>query len=428
MRILLTGASGFIGRHLLGALLAEGHHVICAERTPRTSTEARLSFIHADFAKDTDKSVWRARLAGVDMVINTVGIFRETAHQKFDALHTLAPCALFAACAEAEVRLVIQFSALGADDAANTPYHLSKKAADDYLASLPLRSFIVQPSLVYGKDGASARAFKALASMPFCIRFGHAPQLVQPIHVDDVVGAIIGLIKHPPPVPPSGQTAQRIALVGPAPLPFITYLAALRAAMGMGAPRVLRLPTGLSYLLAKLGRFLPGAMLDEDALRMLDRGNSADPFMTARLLGRMPRPVADFITDPAAERAQAKLAWLLPPLRASIALVWIATAIVSFGLYPVEDSYRLLERTGIPAQYRPLMLYGAAGFDLALGLGILFLARRRWLWLAQIALIGFYSVIIAWRLPEFLLHPYGALTKNLPLLAALWLLYELEEK
>ena len=46
----------------------------------------------------------------------------------------------------------------------------------------------------------------------------------------------------------------------------------------------------------------------------------------------------------------------------------------------------------------------------------------------QIALIGFYSVIIAWRLPEFLLHPYGALTKNLPLLAALWLLYELEEK
>jgi cell division protein FtsW (lipid II flippase) len=74
------------------------------------------------------------------------------------------------------------------------------------------------------------------------------------------------------------------------------------------------------------------------------------------------------------------------------------------------------------------MLYGAAGFDLALGLGTLLLARRRWLWLLQIVLILFYSVVIAWKLPEFLLHPYGPLTKNLPMLAAIWLLYELEER
>jgi cell division protein FtsW (lipid II flippase) len=73
------------------------------------------------------------------------------------------------------------------------------------------------------------------------------------------------------------------------------------------------------------------------------------------------------------------------------------------------------------------MLYGAAGFDLLLGLGIVFVKRRRWLWLAQLALIGFYTVVIAIRLPEFLLHPYGPLTKNLPMLAAIWLLYQLEE-
>jgi hypothetical protein len=36
--------------------------------------------------------------------------------------------------------------------------------------------------------------------------------------------------------------------------------------------------------------------------------------------------------------------------------------------------------------------------------------------------------VIALRLPEFLLHPYGPLTKNLPMLAAIWLLYQLEEK
>jgi uncharacterized protein YbjT (DUF2867 family) len=60
MRILLTGASGFIGQHLLAALLAEGHHVVCAVRKPVTSSAPRLSYIHADFGNDTEKSTWRA--------------------------------------------------------------------------------------------------------------------------------------------------------------------------------------------------------------------------------------------------------------------------------------------------------------------------------------------------------------------------------
>jgi len=72
------------------------------------------------------------------------------------------------------------------------------------------------------------------------------------------------------------------------------------------------------------------------------------------------------------------------------------------------------------------MLCGASAFDLLMGLGILLLARRRWLWLLQLGLIGFYTVVIAWKLPEFLIHPYGPLTKNLPMLAAIWLLYEQE--
>jgi hypothetical protein len=201
----------------------------------------------------------------------------------------------------------------------------------------------------------------------------------------------------------------------------------LRAAMGMGKLRVLRLPGGIARLLARAGRWLPGAMLDDDALRMLDRGNTAEPAMTALLLGHPPRPITAFITDPAAECVRAKLDWLLPILRWSIAAVWIITAIVSFGLYPPAQSYQLLARTGIPPGLRPLMLYGAAAFDLLLGLGTLLLRRRRWLWLAQLALIGFYTVVIAIRLPEFLLHPYGPLSKNLPMLAAIWLLYQLDE-
>jgi uncharacterized protein YbjT (DUF2867 family) len=430
MRILLTGASGFIGQHLLQALLAEGHELVCAVRRARKSNDPRLSFIHADFTHDTDKSVWLARLSGIEAVINTVGIFRESGAQTFENLHVQTPCALFAACAEShEVHMVVQLSALGADAQADTAYHLSKKAADDYLASLPLRAAIVQPSLVYGSDGASARVFKALASMPFAVRFGDAPQLVQPIHVDDVVAAIVALLRRRLYLDAEGAgTAQRIALVGPEALPFTDYLAALRRAMGMGRLRVLRLPGIIARGLARIGRWLPGSLLDPEALRMLERGNTDDPGPTLRLLGRPPRPIASFVLDARAERARAKLDWLLPVLRISIALVWIATAIVSAFVYPVAESYGLLARTGIPPELRPLMLYGASAFDMALGLGILFLKRRRWLWLAQLGLIGFYTVVIAYKLPEFLVHPYGPLTKNLPMLAAIWLLYQLEDE
>ncbi|MFP5392319.1 MAG: SDR family oxidoreductase, partial [Gammaproteobacteria bacterium] len=409
------------GRHLLDALLADGHQVVAAARHAGPAREG-LRWIDADFARDTDPAAWKPRLQGIDAVINTVGIFRESGAQTFRALHSEAPRALFAAAADSGVRAIIQLSALGADEQATTAYHLSKKRADDFLARLPVRSAIVQPSLVYGRDGVSARAFRTMASLPFVLRFGRGAQLVQPIHVDDLCAAVLQLLRE------YGRGARRVALVGARALPFTDYLATLRASLGLGRLRVLTLPDRLAEWLAALGGKLPGALLDADALSMLNRGNTADVGETVRLLGRAPRPPERFIDDPDAERLQAQLGWLLPVLRISIALVWIATAIVSAGLYPVTLSYELLGRTGVPPMLQPLMLYGAVGCDLLLGLGTLLLKRRRWLWRAQLALIGFYTVVIAICLPEFLLHPYGPLTKNLPMLAAIWLLAELEER
>ena len=168
--------------------------MVCARRSPpngANGANAHRAYLHADFTKDTDKSLWPARLREVDAVINALGIFRQQGQQTFAALHTDTPCALFTPCAEGlSVRLVIQLSALGADEQAQTPYHRSKKAADDCLARLPLRAFIVQPSLVYAREGTSARVFKTLASMPFGVRFGKSAQLLQPIHVADVADAI----------------------------------------------------------------------------------------------------------------------------------------------------------------------------------------------------------------------------------------------
>jgi hypothetical protein len=179
---------------------------------------------------------------------------------------------------------------------------------------------------------------------------------------------------------------------------------------------------------AMVAQFIPRSLLDRDSLVMLEAGNIADPADTSELLSRPPRPVEEFVARDerqlVAEHAQ--LQWLLPVLRWSIALVWIWTGIVSLGLYPRAASLTLLARTGITGTLAEIALYGAAALDLALGAATLLMRRRRWLWLAQFALIFAYTIIITVKLPEFWLHPYGPILKNLPLLACLALLYRLE--
>ena len=87
----------------------------------------------------------------------------------------------------------------------------------------------------------------------------------------------------------------------------------------------------------------------------------------------------------------------------------------------------MLERVGLTGAFATAALYGAALFDIALGFATL-LKPRRLLWKVQIALILAYTAIITVFLPELWLHPFGPVVKNLPMLAALVLLHELDEE
>jgi hypothetical protein len=206
------------------------------------------------------------------------------------------------------------------------------------------------------------------------------------------------------------------------------YLQTLRRSLALCAAPILPLPAPLTVFAARVVDAATRRPFAVDAWAMLERGNEGPVDATRQLLGRLPRLPAEFVAagDAASLRVRAQIAWLLPVLRLSIAAVWIVTGIVSFAVYPVADSLALLERAGVPASLQPLALYGAAALDLAFGTATLLLRRRRWLWLAQIALILGYTAIITARLPEFWLHPYGPVLKNLPMLAALWMLLELE--
>jgi hypothetical protein len=226
-------------------------------------------------------------------------------------------------------------------------------------------------------------------------------------------------------------TAQpkKIAAVGPAAMTLTDFLKSLRTTMGMRPAIVLTMPLRIARVAAGIAGIIKGSTLDHETFQMLERGNTADVTGMRNLLRRSPRPVTQFIArdNIAVVRRDAKLRWLLPLLRGSIAIVWIVTGLVSLGIYPVGDSYALLERTGVSAALAPLMLYGAAAVDLAIGIAI-FLVRKKWIWRIQLLLIGFYTAVIAWKLPEFLIHPYGPVLKNLPMLAAIWLMLEFEER
>jgi uncharacterized protein YbjT (DUF2867 family) len=186
MRVLLTGASGFIGGAIAAALQARGHAVVRVLRTLPAGADSG-AVVQADFARPPGRAWWRPRLAGIDAVVNAVGILREQRGQRFQALHVEAPVELFHACVAAGVPLVLQVSALGADDHARSAYHRSKKQADDALRALPLAGGIVQPSLVYGPGGASAALFDRMAVAPLLPLPAGGHMLVQPVHVDDLV-------------------------------------------------------------------------------------------------------------------------------------------------------------------------------------------------------------------------------------------------
>ncbi|MES2483911.1 MAG: SDR family oxidoreductase [Pseudomonadota bacterium] len=423
----MTGATGFIGRAIARALLDAGHDLVCAVRKPDRLDlgPGHWRAIEADFATVPDSAWWQPHLQGIDAVVNTVGIIRETAGQSFEDLHHRAPAELFRACAAAGVKKVIQISALGADTQASSRYHLSKKAADDVLRAAPVAGAIVQPSVVYGPQGASAAMFNSMAAAPMLALPQSGRMQVQPVHLDDVTQGVVALLEAPP------SAMVTIAFVGPKPMGMATYLRELRRALGIAGPlAVLPLPTTLFMAGAALASHVPGSILDAETAGMLLRGNAAPADDFERLLGHAPRPVSRFVDAALAAplRMQAVLGVWLPVLRVALALLWIWTGVVSLALHPVQASDEFLARMNLAGGTATLALYGAAAVNILLGvLTLACPARwRRSVWLAQFALIGACTMLLTVLLPEYWLAPYGPLSKNLPLLAALGMLWALE--
>lgn len=411
MNILICGANGFVGQALCEALARDGHQVLKGVRVATQPDEIAI-----DYMADTDPAAWMDRLRGIHVVVNAVGILVETASATFERVHTQGPIALFDAARRAGVRGIVQLSALGAE-AGDTPYFQSKRAADDHLRSLPVPHYILRPALIYGEQGASARFFRALASLPVHGLPGGGRQWLRPMQVDELAEIVVRLLRgdaHGPAV---------LDLVGGTQVEFRQMLATYRAAMGFAPAWQISIPAALVLACAVLLDRVPGSLLTRDTWRMLRAGNTADAATTAQALGRAPAGIETFIrpADALRLRHQALAAWRPALMRGALAVIWLWTAICSAWLYPVADSLALLAPVGLHGPVAVAALYSAAGLDFALGVATLWRPGRR-LWTAQLVLVLAYSAVIAVALPGFLLHPFGPVLKNVAVVALLLML------
>jgi uncharacterized protein YbjT (DUF2867 family) len=427
VNILLTGSSGFIGSHILTRLLQLNHKITATVRDPaiHQSRLPHVKFIAMDFMQATKVEDWQPLLKDIDVVINAVGIISETRKQTFAALHTDAPSALFSAAEKMGVKRTLQISALGADEQAQSQYHLSKLAADDVLASLDLDWFILRPSLVYGRGAKSMGLFRAMAVLPVIPLIEGGTQEMQPVHVDDLVSVVVRCLDNDVPAKVT------LDIVGPEEITMKELLLKQRQWLGTKPTKTLSTPLKWVLKMMPFTRWLDEPALTAESLKMLQRGNTADVSAVVTHLGKSPQSMDAVMANNQASQADrwyARLYFLRPLLRLGLAFVWIWTALVSAFFYPQQESYQLLERLGFSGVMLPLGLYGAALMDFGLGIALfLYQPIKHVLWL-QMAVILAYTLLISVFLPEYWLHPFGEISKNIPMLLAILILALMEKK
>lgn len=427
MRILITGANGFIGLHLVSALTEQGHQITACVRDSSTYQQYHpfIDAIHCDYTNDTHVDDWLPRLPNIDIVINAVGIIKETKHQKFNRLHRDTPIALFKACEQRGISKVIQVSALGADDTAFSQYHLSKKAADEYLMTLDLNWIIVMPSIVYGTDAKSMSLFTAMAALPVTPIIETGNQAIQPIHINDVYLAINQLVRD------EAITNIKIPLVGPTAITMKELYTQLKQWLGFKKYQFISVPFSIAMIMAWFTQFIPNNIVTSESIKMLNKGNThaVSPFIDT--FGFIPMSITEWLKqNPAqqSDRWHAKLTLLRPLLKLSVAFVWIVTGFVSLFVYPAESSFYLLEQVGITSPLNQFVLYAAASLDFIIGLTILVNYHVKTIGKFQIALIVGYTVLISIFLVEQWAHPFGPVSKNIPLLVAILIMISLEDQ
>jgi len=267
------GGSGFLGRHVVRRLAAEGYIVRVAVRDTEGAKFLRpmgdigqVVLLHAPVDSEADAT--RA-IAGAGLVVNLTGILTESRKGDFTRVHAEGAGRLARLSAAAGVATFIHVSALGADAASPSAYARSKAAGEAAVKAAFPGAVILRPSIIFGAEDQFFNRFAAMAVTYPIIPIVHGGTKIQPVYVDDVAAAVLAVLAPEA----RGQTFE---LGGPLVETF-RHLIALTLRYTGRKRRILDLPVPLARFQAFFLERLPGKLLTGDQISLLAADNTVSP-------------------------------------------------------------------------------------------------------------------------------------------------------
>ncbi len=292
--VLVSGASGFVGSHVIPELSGAGHRVVALVRTPKAG-ETVVRRLPAEQAARVelrvgdvlDPSTLSAALAGVDAVVHLVAIARDwNGGKDLLGVNLGGTRNLLAAMQEAGVRRIVHLGALGVEDRENLHYAKSKARAEQAVRASGLDWTILKPSLLFGpRDGFfNIVADLVRIPLPLVPVPGDGKSRFQPLHVGDLALCARLSVERP-------ETIGRAYELG-GPRTWTYREITLEVARALGKRRlVIPVPVPLIGLVAWMAeslrlRFFPVAT---DQLRQLALDNVGPHDGVQRAFGFVPR-------------------------------------------------------------------------------------------------------------------------------------------
>src|SRR2546428_8368089 len=198
MRVALTGANGFVGRHLVARLLL-ARHAVRALISDRPGAEKELPGSGADMdvrrADIRKPETLRGAFDGSDAVMHTVAIPTER-KQRFADVNVAGVAHVVAEARRAGVRRVVHLSALAVDPASPYPYLRSKGEGQALVTGSGIPFVVLRPSLLFGEgdDFFPRLAFSLM--FPVVPVPGDGKARFQPVQVDDIAQALVAAVER----------------------------------------------------------------------------------------------------------------------------------------------------------------------------------------------------------------------------------------
>ena len=269
-KILIFGATGQIGRHLIRKLTKNNYKVICQTRNLHKAiflkTSGSIGYIDIKETKIFDYEKVIGLVDTADIVINLIGILFESGKiNTFEKIHTLFPKFLSEICNKKNKHL-IHISSLGVENAGDSKYAVSKAEGENKIFENLPSATILKPSIVYSvNDSFTTRFMSLLNFFPiFPLYYGGKTKFA-PIHASDLTDIIFHVIEN-------NIRGKKIETVGPKVLTFLEILNILSKCINK--KRVfLPLPLFLAKFSAKILEKMPNPLLTVDQLNLLKYDN-----------------------------------------------------------------------------------------------------------------------------------------------------------